>query len=381
MPPGPHLETTLAQANHYLDPATGAIVPPVQPSTTYARDERYELIGPYSYARSHAPGHDALERLAAELDGGTDAQAFSSGLAAVAAVLETLDPGDHVVAPRIMYHGAQDWMRRVAAKRGIGLSLFDSARPEALREVLRPGETSLVWIETPINPTWDIIDIESAAAAAHEAGAFIVVDSTVAPPVTTRALDHGADLVFHSATKYLNGHSDVVAGLLVTRDVEERWEEIKLVRTLMGGVLGAFEAWLLLRGMRTLAIRFERASASALRVARHLEGHPGLESVLYPGLSSHPGHHVAKKQMRNGFGGMLSICINGDFAATQAVANRARVFVRATSLGGVESLIEHRTVVEGAHSHVPENLLRLSIGIEHVEDLIADLDQALGDVP
>lgn len=205
-----------------------------------------------------------------------------------------------------------------------------------------------------------------------------MVDGTVASPITTRALEHGADIVFHSATKYLNGHSDVLAGILVTAKQDERWEEVKLVRKLSGGVLGPFEAWLLLRGMRTLFLRFEKASQTALRIARHLEHHPRLERVLYPGLETHPGHEIAKRQMTNGFGGMLSLLVKEGADAARQIAGRARLFVRATSLGGVESLIEHRATVEGPYSAVPQNLLRLSIGIENPEELIADLEQSLG---
>jgi cystathionine gamma-synthase len=285
--------------------------------------------------------------------------------------------GEHIVAPRIMYHGAQDWLRRIAQKRAIGLTLFDAKDPHALRQAIEPGKTAIVWIETPTNPTWDVIDIADAAAAAHAAGAILGVDGTVSPPVTTRALDLGADIVFHSATKYLNGHSDVTAGILVTGKTDARWEEIKYVRTHVGGVLGAFDSWLLLRGMRTLAIRFERASSNALQIARHLEGHPKLEAVLYPGLASHPGHEIARRQMTNGFGGMLSLCIKGGAAAAKAFATRLKLFVPATSLGGVESLVEHRASVEGPLSQVQPNLLRLSVGIEAVDDLIADVVQAL----
>ena len=240
-----------------------------------------------------------------------------------------------------------------------------------------PGKTTLVWIESPVNPTWDVIDIALAADIAHQAGAILAVDGTVASPVTTRALEYGADIVFHSATKYLNGHSDVVAGVLVTAKLDDRWEEIKLVRTLTGGVLGPFEAWLLLRGMRTLFLRFVKASQNALRLAQHFEGHPGLRQVLYPGLESHPGHAIAKRQMIQGFGGMLSLLVEGGAEDAKRIAGRTRLFVRATSLGGVESLIEHRASSEGPHSEVPQNLLRLSIGIENCQDLINDLEQSL----
>jgi len=371
------LRSRVAQAGHFIDKDTGAIVPPVQPSTTFARDAAYELIGDYSYSRSGGPSGERLEALAAELDGGEEARVFSSGMAAIVALFETLESGQHVAAPSIMYHGSRDWLERLSERRGIGLTLFDATDPAALAAAVRPGETAVVWIETPVNPTWDVIDIAAAAEAAQRAGAILAVDATAATPVLTRPLALGADLVFHSATKYLNGHGDLTAGILVTRAADERWEEIKGLRRLMGGVLGAFEAWLLLRGLRTLYLRVERASASALRIARHFEGHPKIAAVLYPGLESHAGHAVARRQMTGGFGGMLSLLVAGDAAAARAVATRTGLFVPATSLGGVESLIEHRATIEGPHSQVPANLLRLSIGIEDPADLIADLEQAL----
>jgi len=391
------MESIVAQACHYIDAATGGLSVPIQTSTTYARDENYELMGDYSYSRYQNPTYDIVEQVAVTLDGGAEARAFASGMAAVAAVFETVNAGEHIVAPNIMYHGAQDWLRRISARRGIGLTLFDAHDIDDLKHAIKPGITSLVWIESPVNPTWDVIDIGVVAEITHyheatlvvdsDIGvvaeithyheATLVVDSTVAPPVTTRALDHGADIVFHSATKYLNGHSDVIAGLLVTRECNERWEDIKLVRNLMGGVLGPFEAWLLLRGMRTLFLRFERASQNALKIALQLENHPALEKVLYPGLESHPGHEVAKRQMVNGFGGMMSLLVKGDAEQAKKVATGTKLFVPATSLGGVESLIEHRASVEGPHSVVPKNLLRLSVGIENVDDLIADIEQSL----
>ncbi|MFK7999882.1 MAG: PLP-dependent aspartate aminotransferase family protein, partial [Polyangiales bacterium] len=302
---------------------------------------------------------------------------FGSGMAAITTLFETVDAGRHIVAPTVMYHGAQDWLRRIAKRRGIGLTLFDSKDPSGLSAALRPGETDLVWIEPATNPHWDIIDIAAAAKVAHAAGARLAVDATVTPPVTTLPLALGADYVFHSATKYLNGHSDVCAGVLVCAESDARWTDITQVRGLLGGMLGAFECWLLLRGLRTLALRFDAASRSALAIATHFEGDPRLESVLYPGLSNHPGHDIAKRQMTNGFGGMMSMHVRGDAAKTIRVATATKVFVPATSLGGVESLIAHRATVEGAHSVVAPNLLRLSIGIEDVDELIADLDEAL----
>jgi len=371
------LETRVAQACHYIDRATGGINPPLQLSTTYARDAAYELLGDYSYSRAGNPSWAVLESVCAELDGGVEAQCFASGMAAVCAVFETVESGRHLVAPRVMYHGAQDWLRRISAKRSIGLTLFEAGDPEALERAVQAGKTAIVWIETPVNPTWDLIDIAAAAEIAHRAGAALVVDATVSTPVTTRALEHGADLVFHSATKYLNGHSDVIGGILVSAADDERWQEIKWLRTYMGGVLGPVEAWLMLRGMRTLFLRFEKASASALEIARHFEQHPKLERVLYPGLESHPGHDIARRQMSHGFGGMLSLLVKGGADAAREVAAHTELFLRATSLGGVESLIEHRAAVEGPHSAVPGNLLRLSIGIENCRELIDDLERSL----
>ena len=386
------IETLLAQGGHFIDPATGAIVPPIHPSTTYARDERYELIG-YGYSRSGNPTSTQVEEVLARLEGAEEALVFASGLAGIATFFDTVRNGEHIVAPRVMYHGAADWLRRLAGRRGIGVTFFDAAAlpraaappgavapgaARALEAAVRPGETSVVWIEASVNPTWDVIDVRAAAEIAHAGGAILGVDATATPAVTLRALDLGADIVFHSGTKYLAGHSDVTAGVLATRHTDARWEDVKLARTLMGGVLGPFESWLLLRGMRTLHVRYERQAENAIAIARHFDGHPKLEAVLYPGLESHPGHAVAKRQMTNGFGAMLSLLVAGDAGDAKRVATRTRLFVPATSLGGVESLIEHRATVEGPHSVVPQNLLRVSVGIENADELIADLEQALG---
>src|SRR5262249_43114890 len=244
-------------------------------------------------------------------------------LAACAAILGTLKAGEHILAPRIMYHGAQDLIRVTVQKHNAEVSFFDAADPGALRAGLRPN-TSMVWIESPINPTWDIIDIAEAARAAHEVGAILCIDSSVAPPVTTRPLDLGADIVFHSATKYLNGHSDVLAGALITNRIDERWQQVIKTRNLTGGILGAFEAWLLIRGLRTLFLRYQRSSSNALAIARHFENHPAIERVLYPGLESHPGHQIARRQMTNGFGGMMSIQLQGGFETAARVASRLK---------------------------------------------------------
>lgn len=373
----PSTRSLVAQALHFIDEATGAVVPPIHSSTTFARDENYDLRGETSYARYSSPTIEKVEEVLALLDNGVGAQVFASGLAAFAALFETVETGKHIVAPQVMYHGGQDWLRMISEKRQIGLTLFDQTEPGALEAAIRPGETAIVWVETPVNPTWDIIDIQAAADAAHAAGAILGVDSTVASPVSTRPLEHGADIVFHSATKYLNGHSDVTAGALITGKDDAFWEEIKTNRKYLGSILGPFEAWLLLRGMRTLFVRFETASRNALKIAKHFQDHARLEGVLYPGLETHPGHDVAARQMTGGFGGMMSLLVKGDEAQTKKVAGSLKLFVAATSLGGVESLAEHRKSVEGPHSLVPANLIRLSIGIEDADDLIADLEQAM----
>jgi len=369
--------TRAAQALRHVDAATGAIIPAIEMSTTFARDADYAPRAPFIYARDGGPTVEAAEAVLADLDGAAGCLVFASGMAAIVALTETLAAGDHVVAPRVMYYGASAWLRRLAERRGIAVDFFDATEPGALEAALRPGVTRLVWIETPCNPTWDVNDVAAAARAAHAAGARLAVDCTAAPPCTLRALALGADLAFHSGTKYLGGHSDLTAGVLSTARHDDHWAEIRALRTMLGSVIAPFEAWLLIRGLRTLFLRYERASASALAIARHFEGDARVARVLYPGLPAHPGHAIAARQMTGGFGGMLSLLVQGRADQARAVACATRVFLPATSLGGVESLIEHRRTVEGPASLVPETLLRLSVGIEDAGDLIADLDQAL----
>ncbi|HEX7062014.1 MAG TPA: aminotransferase class I/II-fold pyridoxal phosphate-dependent enzyme [Woeseiaceae bacterium] len=370
---------TLAAQGTQASEADGSVVPPLTPSTTFARDTHYALLsGSRSYARDHNPTFEPAEHLLAHLEHGKAARLFASGMAAATAVVQTLAPGERIVAPRVMYWGLRNWLLRFSAQWGIDVALFDAADPDALaRAVAQGNNTRLVWIETPCNPTWDVIDIARAADVAHARGAKLAVDSTVATPVHTRPLELGADLVMHSATKYLNGHADVVAGALVTAHEDDWWQRICEQRAEAGAIPGTFEAWLLQRGMRTLFVRVAAASASALAIARRFEDHPRIERVLYPGLASHPGHGVAARQMHGGYGGMLSLRVKGGPEAALAVANACRVFIRATSLGGTESLIEHRYTIEGPESPIPPDLLRLSIGIESTRDLIADLEQAL----
>lgn len=372
--------TRAAQALHFVDPATGGVSHPIALSSTFARDAEYAPRQGYIYARDGGPTVEQAEALIADLDGAERTLLFASGMAAIVALLETLPAGAHVVAPRVMYHGTLAWLDRLQSRGRIVLDLFDAGEDDALASAIRPGLTSLVWIETPTNPTWDVIDIAAAAERAHAAGARLAVDCTAAPPCTTPALALGADIVFQSGTKYLNGHSDLTAGVLSLRDRRELASDLVTVRTLMGSVIGGFEAWLLIRGLRTLFLRYERASRNALAIATHLARHPGVARVLYPGLPGHPRHEVAARQMTGGFGGMLSFLVDGDFARAGRLVRATRVFLPATSMGGVESLIEHRKAIEGPASAVPDTLLRLSIGIEDADDLIADLDEALASV-
>jgi cystathionine gamma-synthase len=376
--PKPHPQTLAAQAMGFVDAETKAIVPPLHTATTFVRDPDNEYRSGRAYGRDDNPTYDHAEALLSALEGGAEALVFSSGMAAATAVFQALAPGDHVVAPKVMYWALRNWLVNFAARWGLAVELVDMDRLEDLGAAVKPGRTKLVWIETPANPTWVVTDIAAAAAIAHAAGARLAIDSTAATPVLTRPLSLGADIVMHSATKYLNGHSDVVAGALITRAKDEYWARVSQLRAQLGGILGPFEAWLLLRGMRTLYPRVDLASRGAMAIATHFVDHPRIERVLYPGLGNDPGHAVAKRQMQGGFGGMLSIRVRGGEAAAVAAAARVRIWKRATSLGGVESLVEHRASVEGPGSPAPPDLLRLSVGLEHVGDLIADLEQALG---
>jgi len=370
-------ETLAAQALHAIDRETGAIVPPIVLSTTYARGEDYRPIGGLVYARDESPAPKQTEAVLAALEGGAAALVFSSGMAAATtAIRALLRPGDHVVAPRACYFGVRVWLERFCARWGVALDLVDMSSTAAVRGALRAGKTRLVWAETPANPTWELTDLEAVAELAHGAGARLAVDSTVGTPVHTRPLALGADLVMHSATKYLSGHSDVLAGALVTAKADDWWAEIAQLRHDEGAVLGPVEAFLLARGMRTLFVRVERQSATALALAERLAALPGI-TVRYPGLPSHPQHALARKQMLGGFGGMLSIHTGSGAERALAVAAKTRVWVRATSLGGVESLIEHRFTAEGPATVAPPDLLRLSVGLEHPDDLFGDLRAAL----
>jgi len=370
-------ETIAAQALGWIDDKTRAITPPIHVSSTYLRDEDNQYRSGRVYARADNPAFDQAEAVITQLENGADSMLFASGMAAATAVFQSLAPGDHVLAPKVMYWSLRNWLLNFATHWGLNVELIDMTDPQAVQSAVQPGKTRLVWIETPANPLWTITDIAAIATIAHAAGAVLAVDSTVASPVLTRPLDLGADIVMHAATKYLNGHSDLIAGVLVTREDNALWQRMRSVRAQLGGTLGSFEAWMLVRGMRTLYLRVRAASASALRLAQHFDGHPLVSEVLYPGLASAQGHAVAARQMQGGFGGMLSIRAAGGESAAIATAARVALWKRATSLGGTESLIEHRASVEGAGSPVPTDLLRLSVGIEDCQDLIDDLEQAL----
>ena len=374
-PPQP--ATIAAQALGWTDASTGAVVLPVHLATTFLRDPDNQYRRGRSYGRADNPSYDQPQALLTALEGGVDSLLFSSGMAAAAAVFQSLPRGSHVVAPRVMYWGLRSWLRNFAESWGIETDFVDATSIDALRAAIEPGRTRLVWIETPANPLWSITDIAGAAQIAHRAGALLAVDSTAATPVLTRPLALGADIVMHSATKYLNGHSDVIAGSLTTACKDAFWVRFCAARSGGGAILGGFEAYLLLRGMRTLFPRVERACRSAQHIAERLAKHPRVREVLYPGLPGYRGHEIAARQMTGGFGGMLSIRVAGGAEAAVAVAARVEVWQRATSLGGVESLIEHRASIEGADSPAPPDLLRLSVGIEDPGDLIADLDAAL----
>ena len=374
-------ESIAAQALGWVDEKTRAITPAIHVSSTYLRDPDNQYRSGRVYARADNPAFDQAEAVLAQLEQGAQAALFASGMAAATAVFQALSPGDHVLAPKVMYWSLRNWLMNFATRWGLNVELIDMTDPAAVQAAVRSGVTKLVWIETPANPLWTVTDIAATAEIAHAAGALVAVDSTVASPVLTRPLTLGADIVMHAGTKYLNGHSDLVAGALVTREDSEFWRRVKTVRAQIGGTLGSFEAWLLLRGMRTLYLRVRAASLSAQRIAEHFSSHPLVEAVLYPGLPDAPGHAIAARQMQGGFGGMMSVRVKagaqGGEAAAIATAAGVELWKRATSLGGTESLIEHRASVEGAGTPAPPDLLRLSVGIEDCSDLIADLEQAL----
>lgn len=375
------METIAAQAMGAKDEASGAIVPAIHLSSTFERDPDNAYSRGFLYARPDNVTVRQTEAVITALEKGSCSLLFGSGMAAATtaflAAAGCRGGRAHVVAPTVLYWGLKKWLVEDGPALGVTASFVDTRDPAAVASAIRPGETGLIWLETPGNPTWEVTDIRAVADVAKSAGVPVAVDSTCATPVLTQPLTLGADIVMHAATKYLNGHSDVVAGSLTFAAAGAIFERAAAVRKGLGSILGPFEAALLMRGMRTLPLRVRQQSASALEIARHFSRHPNVQHVLYPGLERDPGHAVASRQMMGGFGGMLSIRIVGGEAMAIRTAARVGVWIRATSLGGVESLVEHRASIEGPATTCPPDLLRLSVGLENVDDLIGDLEQAL----
>jgi cystathionine gamma-synthase len=369
-------ETLAVHAGRDVERRTGSVAPPIYLSTTFERDAESVPLGPYTYVRESNPNQTLLEDALAPLEGGEAALVLGSGMAAGVAVFQALPAGAHVVLPDDAYYGWKAVGREFFPQWGLTATFCPMDDLVAVAKAIRPG-TKLVLVESPSNPLMKVADLAGIASLAKREGALTLVDNTFATPALQRPFDLGADVVLHSATKYFGGHSDVQGGALVFRRKDELHEKVAHVRHLLGAVLAPFNAWLVLRGLRSLAVRMKAHSANALALARALEGHPNVLKVNYPGLASHPGHAVAARQM-SGFGGMLSFHVKGGREAALAVAGRVNLFVRATSLGAVESLLEHRATSEGPDSTTPPDLLRVSVGLEHPDDLIADLTQALG---
>ncbi len=372
----PGLNTQCVHAAHSPDVSTGALAEPIHLSTTFERDADGSYPRGYRYGREGTPNRGALEACVAALEGGIAAVAFASGLAATMAVWELLRAGDHVLAPLEAYYGTLRQFREYARERGIAVDFVDFCRPAAVAAAVGAG-TRMLWIETPANPLLSITDLAAVTAIGHRAQARVVCDNTFASPVCQHPFEFGVDIVVHSASKYLGGHSDVLGGLAVVRDDAALVERLRSWQSLAGAVLAPFDCWLLRRSIATLALRVRAQCRSALAIAQFLNAHAAAERVYYPGLPEHPGHAVAAAQMPGGFGAVLSVCLAGGREAALDTAARTRLFRRATSLGAVESLIEHRASIEGPASATPQNLLRLAIGVEDTEDLIDDLTQAL----
>jgi cystathionine gamma-synthase len=368
-------ETLAVHAGHGVDPATGAVTPPIHLSTTFERAADGTYPHGWIYARNHNPNRDGLEAALAALEGGAACAAFASGLAAVTAVIQGLAPGDHVVAPSDIYHGTANVLKHLFAKWRVDATFIDMTSADAVAAALRP-ETKLVWIETPSNPLLRCVDIEATAALAHRAGARAVCDNTFASPALQSPLPLGCDLAVHATTKYLGGRSDVMGGAVVARADDAAFADIRTAQLYGGAVPSPFDCWLVMRSLPTLPARMQAHCANARRVAAFLQSHAQVAAVHYPGLETSPFHALARRQMRD-FGGMLSFEVKGGKDAAMAVAAAVEIFTRATSLGGVESLIEHRASIEGPDSRTPQGLLRVSIGLEHPDDLIDDLAQAL----
>jgi len=368
-------ETLAVHAGHAVDTATGAVVEPIHLSTTYEREADGSYPRGYLYSRNHNPNRNGLEAALAALEGGAGSAAFGSGLAAVTAIFQGLQPGDHVVAPRDIYHGTANVLKHLFAKWQVTASFVDMTQLDAVRLAMQPN-TRIVWIETPSNPLLQCVDIAAVADIAKSGGARAIADNTFASPVLQRPLDLGCDMVMHATTKYLGGRSDVLGGVAITRADDEAFAQLRTAQLYGGAVPSPFDCWLIMRSLPTLPYRMRAHCANAHQVANFLLGHPKVSAVHYPGLEGNPFHALAKKQMSD-FGGMLSFETKGGKGAAMTLAAHVEIFTRATSLGGVESLIEHRASIEGPESKTPQGLLRVSVGLEHADDLIDDLSQAL----
>ena len=368
------LETVAVHAGAEVDPTTGAVTPPIHLTTTFERNADGSYPHGYIYSRTDNPNRRALEKALAVLEGGEAAACFASGSAAAAAIFRTLRPGDHVLAPDDLYHGITKLLKQVFVPWGLEVDFVDTSDIETVRAAWR--DTKLLWLETPSNPLLKISDVAALAKFAHSRGALVACDATWTPPTVQRSLDLGADLVLHSTTKYLAGHSDVLGGAVIAKRAEGVFERVRTVQNLEGAVPSPFDCWLVLRSLRTLPYRMRAHTEHAGKVAMFLVAQPQVERVYYPGLESHPNFEIAARQMLS-FGGMLSFEVVGGEAAAMQVAANVQLFTRGTSLGGVESLLEHRASIEGPESRTPKGLLRVSVGLEHPDDLIADLAQAL----
>ena len=374
--PKPHrFETLAVHAGHGVDPSTGAVVDPIHLSTTFERDADGSYPHGYVYSRNHNPNRNGLEAALAALEGGAAAAAFGSGLAAVTAIFQGLQPGDHVVAPNDIYHGTANVLKHLFAKWQVSATFVDMTRLDAIAGALQ-ATTRIVWIETPSNPLLRCVDIAAVADMAHGAGARAVADNTFASPALQRPLELGCDMVMHATTKYLGGRSDVLGGIVVARVDDERFAQVRTAQLYGGAVPSPFDCWLVMRSLPTLPYRMRAHCDNAMKVAAFLAGRAEVSAVHYPGLADNAFHALARRQM-TGFGGMLSFEVVGGKEAAMNVAARVALLTRATSLGGVESLIEHRASIEGPESRTPQGLLRVSVGLEHADDLIDDLAQAL----
>ncbi len=369
------IETIAIHAGNKIDGNTGAAIQPITLSSTFERGEDGGYPGGFIYSRADNPNRKSLENVVAKLEGAKDAAAFSSGNAAGAAIFQALGPNSHVIAPDDMYHGLRNQLIQVF-EGIIEVSFIDLSNINAIKNAIKPN-TRLIWVETPSNPLLKISDLKAITKLAKANKIMVACDNTFSSPIFQRPLDLGCDLVMHSSTKYFGGHSDVIGGVLASKKIDDFWKKVRNVQVLSGAVPSPFDCYLTVRGIKTLPYRMRGHAYNAGLVAEFLESHKEVEKVFYPGLKNHPGHEIAKSQM-SAFGGMLSFLVKGGAIEARKVANSVKVFTQATSLGGVESLIEHRASIEGPETKTPQNLIRISVGLENYEDLIQDLNQALG---